>query len=146
MRNSKDILAGLMFIGIALIFGIGSQQYALGTALRMGPAYFPLLASLLLGAFGLAIVVHGFITAGTPFGPVSVRGLVLVLSAPVAFGLTLPGLGLVPATFIAAALGAAASRRTTPIGAVAIAAGLTAFSYVVFVMLVGVSTPAFEFL
>lgn len=139
----KDVAAGLLFIAIALVFGVGSRSYELGSALRMGPAYFPLLASLLLGGLGLAILAKGLFTPGAPFGTVSVRGATLVLAAPVAFGLILPSFGFVPAAFVTAALSAAASRRSGLLATLAIALGLTAFSYVVFVRLLGISTPAF---
>lgn len=139
----KDIVAGLLFIAIALIFGVGSRSYELGAALRMGPAYFPLLASLLLGLLGIAIFLKGLFTTSPPFGRVPVRGAILVLSAPVAFGLVLPSFGFVPAAFLTAALSAAASPRSGLVRVCTIAAGLTVFSYIVFVVLLGVSMPAF---
>ena len=40
--NIRDIGAGLIFIAIGLLFGLGSIGLEIGTALRMGPGYFPL--------------------------------------------------------------------------------------------------------
>jgi hypothetical protein len=36
--NIKDIGAGVIFIAIGLLFGVGALCHELGTALRMGPA------------------------------------------------------------------------------------------------------------
>ena len=43
IKNPKDFLAGLMFIVFGLFFVIGARNYQLGSAARMGPAYFPTL-------------------------------------------------------------------------------------------------------
>ena len=62
IRSIKDFSAGLMFIGIGAVFGIGATQYPMGTAVRMGPAYFPTWLGGLLTLLGLigtvAIVVY----------------------------------------------------------------------------------------
>jgi len=41
IKSPKDFWAGLMFIGFGLFFMIGADNYELGSAARMGPAYFP---------------------------------------------------------------------------------------------------------
>ena len=59
-RALKDILAGGVFIALGLAFGIGSLSYDIGTPLRMGPGYVPLVLGGLLAALGAAIVVEAF--------------------------------------------------------------------------------------
>ena len=58
IKSPKDFWAGLMFIGFGLFFVIWAYaHYQMGTAVRMGPAYFPILLGgllTLLGAFVLA--------------------------------------------------------------------------------------------
>ena len=61
---------------------VGSLSYDVGTPLRMGPGYFPLLVGAILAALGLAVVAQGFIAgargralaAGT--GPIPWRAVI----------------------------------------------------------------------
>jgi hypothetical protein len=63
IKNPKDFWAGLMFIGTGLFFAIGaSVSYQMGTAVRMGPAYFPTALGLLLTALGVIVLLQGLYT------------------------------------------------------------------------------------
>jgi uncharacterized membrane protein len=141
--NVKDIGAGLIFIAIGLLFGLGATNLELGTPLRMGPGYFPLILAGLLVALGLAIVVYGLGHSAT--GPLTVpwRGLVLILPAPVVFGLTVRGLGLAPALALVALISAFASRRMSVSLAVALTVGLTVFCVLVFSLGLGLPLRLF---
>jgi hypothetical protein len=139
-RNSlKDLLAGLIFMGFGLAFGYASLNYSIGTALRMGPGYFPLLLSGLMVLLGIVITVQSFFVGAdeTPLGRVPWLGLVLIIGALVFFGLTVRGLGLAPALFVTTFLSAYASERTGILEALALAAGLVAVSMVIFVWALG---------
>ena len=98
----------------------------------MGPGYFPLILAGLLVALGLAIVGYGFGHAATGSMAVPWRGLVLILSAPVVFGLTVRGLGLVPALALVVVIASFASQRMALWLALALTVGLTAFCVLVF--------------
>ena len=128
----KDLGAGVIFIGIGLLFGVGATDLDLGTALRMGPGYFPLILAGLLVALGLAIVVSGLGHSAADRLRVPWRGLVLILAAPVLFGFTVRGLGLAPALALVALISAFASRRMSVALAVGLSLGLTAFCVLVF--------------
>lgn len=63
VRNGKDFWAGLMFMAIGLGFMIvAMRNYNMGTAVRMGPAYFPTLLGGLQALLGLAIFIRAFAT------------------------------------------------------------------------------------
>jgi uncharacterized membrane protein len=130
--NVKDLGAGLIFIVIGVVFGLGSMGLEIGTALRMGPGYFPLVLAGLLVALGLAIVAQSFGHEATGEFVVPWRGLVLILAVPVVFGLTVRGLGLVPALALVVLISAFASRRMSVPLALALAFGLTLFCVLVF--------------
>ena len=130
--NVKDLGAGVIFIAIGLLFGVGATNLDLGTALRMGPGYFPLILAALLVVLGLAIVVSGLGHTAPDRLAVPWRGLVLILAAPVVFGLTVRGLGLAPALALVALISAFASRRMSVPLAVGLSLGLTAFCVLVF--------------
>jgi hypothetical protein len=130
--NISDIGAGLIFIVIGLLFGLGAMDLELGTPLRMGPGYFPLILAGLLVVLGLVIVVYGLGHAATGRLTVPWRGLVAILAAPVVFGLTVRGLGLAPALALVALISAFASRRMSVALAVGLSLGLTVFCVLVF--------------
>src|SRR4026207_301116 len=61
IKSPKDFWAGLMFIGTGLFFLIWAYAYyQMGTAVRMGPAYFPFVLGGLLAFLGLLVFVGGF--------------------------------------------------------------------------------------
>lgn len=125
--NRKDLSAGLIFILIAVFFGVQASDLAMGTRLRLGPGVFPLILAGLLALLGIIIIIRGLKEADTPSHPVPWRGLALVSAAPVVFGLTARGLGFVPSIILVILLTAFASRRMKPLLAVALAGGLTVF-------------------
>ena len=145
-RAVTDILAGLIFVAFGLAFAIASLRYELGTPLRMGPGYFPLALGAMLALLGLLIVGKGFISSSDAegrLGSVPWRALFLITLAVLFFGLTVRGLGLVPATAVTALLTALASHRTGILAAAAIAAGLTVLCVLVFVLALQLRLPLF---
>jgi putative tricarboxylic transport membrane protein len=130
--NRRDAASGLIFFLIGAAFAIGSRSAEIGTAFRMGPGYFPLLLSFTLMLLGAIILAGSFKGADEPLTLVPVRGLVLVLAAPVIFGLTVRKLGLVPAIILTVILAVYASRRSNILLAGAITLGLTLFCLAVF--------------
>ena len=145
-RAVTDILAGLIFVAFGLAFAIASLRYGLGTPLRMGPGYFPLVLGGILVLLGLLIVGKGFVSspgAEGRLGSVPWRALFLIVLAVLFFGLTVRGLGLVPATAVTALLTALASYRTSILAAVAIAAGLTVLCVLIFVVALQLRLPLF---
>src|SRR5919107_655729 len=58
---APDLLAGGLFIVLGLAFAIGGGRYDVGSALRMGPGYVPLVLGGILTVLGLVIVVQAFL-------------------------------------------------------------------------------------
>ena len=141
--NIRDIGAGLIFIAIGLLFGLGSIRLEIGTALRMGPGYFPLVLAGLLVALGLVIVAHGLRHPTTGRLAIPWRGLVLILAAPVVFGLTVRGLGLVPTLMLVVLISAFASQRMSVPLALVLSAALTLFCVLVFSLGLGLPLRLF---
>src|SRR5688500_8254082 len=133
-RSIKDILSGLIFIGIGLAFGIAAASYEIGTALRMGPGYFPLVLAGAMVVLGAAVLAKGLIAAESDrdLGIVPWRGLVLLMAALIFFGATVRGLGLAPAVFVASFVSALATRDNGPGPALVLAAALTVFCVLIF--------------
>lgn len=134
-RSFTDVLGGGVFVVIGGAFVVASLGYELGTPLRMGPGYFPLVAGGILAALGLAIVAKGLIAGEMlEFGSVPWRAVIVIVAAVVFFGLTVRGLGFAPTVAVTAFLTALASNRIRLLTAVAIAAGLTVASVLIFVV------------
>jgi len=63
IKNGKDFWAGLMFIAFGLGFMIvAMQNYAMGTAVRMGPAYFPTMLGGLCAVLGAMVFFRSFVS------------------------------------------------------------------------------------
>ena len=143
-RAVKDLLAGLAFIAFGLAFAGQALTYDLGSPLRMGPGFFPLLLGGLLILLGAIVMVEGFLDPDeTPIGGVPWRGLILLVAALLFFGTTVKRLGLAPAMFVAVFLAAFASRRTGIVGALVMAFGFTVFCILIFIKGLGVPLPLF---
>jgi hypothetical protein len=54
-----DLLAGGTFVTVGLAFVVASSRYELGSALKMGPGYYPLVLGGLLVALGVGVAVEG---------------------------------------------------------------------------------------
>src|SRR5262245_29107443 len=64
IKSPKDFWAGLMFIGFGLFAVAWSlTHYQMGTAVRMGPGYFPVLLGGLLAVLGAAVFAESLIVA-----------------------------------------------------------------------------------
>jgi len=62
ITNGKDFWAGLMFIAFGGGFMYISGNYAMGTAVRMGPAYFPTVLGGMLMALGAMVLFRAFVS------------------------------------------------------------------------------------
>jgi hypothetical protein len=134
-RSVPDVLAGGIFILIGGAFVVGSLGYELGTPLRMGPGAFPLLVGATMAALGLAIVIRGLVAGEVlSFGPIPWRAIAVIVLAVLFFGVTVRRLGFVPASAVTAFLTTLASPRIRLLTAVAVAAGLTVASTLIFVV------------
>jgi hypothetical protein len=62
ITNGKDFWAGLMFIAFGLAFMIVARDYSMGTAVRMGPAYFPMVLGGIQAVLGAIVLFRGFVS------------------------------------------------------------------------------------
>ena len=84
-------------------------------------------------AFGMLILLNALKTEGGPgIGGIAWRGIVFILPAPIFFGLTVRGLGFVPAIFLTTLIAGLASFKMRLPWALALAVVVTIFSTLVF--------------
>ncbi len=143
IRHPKDFWTGIIF----LFFGLGAvyigQDYAMGSAGRMGPAYFPSVLGTLLAVIGLIGIIRSFIVVGEPIGRFYMKELLMILTAILLFGFLMRGAGLVPAILVLIFLSAYAGPKFNLKEVTFLAVGLAIFAVVVFVKLLGLPMAAF---
>ena len=84
IKNGKDFWAGMMYLGFGLYFAIYARNYNMGTALRMGPGYFPIVLSWMLVGFGGIVIARSFFSKlESPFHLFTVRIPLLIASVAV---------------------------------------------------------------
>ncbi|HYX63416.1 MAG TPA: tripartite tricarboxylate transporter TctB family protein [Burkholderiales bacterium] len=99
IKSPKDFWAGLMFGATGLFFSLWAMEfYQMGTAVRMGPAYFPAVLGFLLVALGAIIMAQSFAVDGPEVPRFNFRPLILVTLATIAYGYLMKPLGIVGAT------------------------------------------------
>ena len=140
-RNNRDFWAGAMLIatGGAAIFL--ARDYAFGTALRMGPGYFPSVLGGLMILFGVYLVATGLRSNEKIEGGWSLRALVVLPLSLVLFGLLMESAGFVPALLVLIVGSAAASSEFRLVEALALAVGLTVFAVGLLIWGLGLPYP-----
>jgi len=88
IKAPKDFWAGLMFIGFGAFFMIWAlTHYQMGTAVRMGPAYFPAVLGGLMLFLGLLVLIESFAMEGPPLTlPFNIVHLIVAVLVYVALG------------------------------------------------------------
>ncbi len=141
IRNPKDFWAGFIYATVGLAAIIIGRDYGMGTASKMGPAYFPSVLGGLLVLIGLIAIVRSFLRPGEPLGSFAYRGAALVLGSTVLFGALVRGAGVVIALLVLVIMSAYASIKFRWWPSIAIAIVLVVFSVLIFIKGLGVPLP-----
>ena len=110
VKSQRDFWAGLMFISVGLFFVVvaaGTPEfidklfgtklipgYQIGSAVRMGPAYFPIVLGGLLAVLGVMVLVDSLVEEGEPVAKFHFRPLLFLAASSLAFAYLLKPLGL----------------------------------------------------
>jgi hypothetical protein len=132
VKGAKDLVAGLLFIVIGGAAALTAWHYPIGSALRMGPGYFPFLAGCGLTIVGAFVAVRGLARRDQAVEPVHLRPLVLVLTAVALFALLVDRLGLAITVPLVVAVCYLANQRPRPVELLVLAALLTVIAVMVF--------------
>jgi len=103
IKSKKDLYSGLMFIALGAFFALWANNYPMGTAVRMGPAYFPTILGWATAALGVIIAIRGFTIPDVDPTKTQIRPLLLILASAVLYGLLMDvfSFGFIPAVFVA---------------------------------------------
>jgi putative tricarboxylic transport membrane protein len=139
--NNKDVWAGLLLIAIGAAAMFMARNYGFGTALRMGPGFFPILLGGLLIMFGIYMLASGLRQPEKIAGPWSLRALVILPLSLILFGVLMEHGGFVPAMLVLIFGSATASTEFKFVEVLLFSLGLTALSVAVFVWALGLPYP-----
>ena len=99
-RNNRDFWAGLFFILIGAAAMIISRDYPMGSALRMGPGYFPTVLGGIVVVFGIYVLIKGVINNEKVVGNWSIRALIVLPIATWIFGVMMENVGFILALVV----------------------------------------------
>jgi len=137
---TQEFWAGALFVALGGASMAVARHYDIGTTMRMGPGYFPVLLGAALILLGGASCVRTWLAGdGTPIGPVQVRSVLLVTISAAGFALLLETAGLAAAVFATAFLACLGGRNFRLGESLAIAAALVVFTTLLFVYGLGLS-------
>lgn len=131
--NNKDFLAGLLFSAIAITALIMGRDFAVGSALRMGPGYFPRGLGIILLLFGVAIALRGLRLPAPVEGGWGWKPLAFILASIVAFAWLMDHLGLIPAIVVMFFIAALAGHEFRFVEVAVLAAIMSVFAVGVFI-------------
>jgi hypothetical protein len=141
IRAPKDFWSGAMFLAFALVTVLAARGYSMGTAGRMGPAYFPMLLGFVLAGLGAVLLVRSFVIDGEPLSDLHLRPLGIIIVAVCLFALSLETLGLVVSLAVVVLVVAWAGDDVRIGQTLALATFLIAFSVGVFVYALKLPLP-----
>jgi putative tricarboxylic transport membrane protein len=137
VRGGVDFWSGLLLVAIAsaALFYISSLE--IGTALDMGPGYFPLMIAAVLAVMGAVLVVRGLAVEGPEVPPMNLRAGALILGSFLVFALLLDRFGLVVAILAQTVVASFASRESVLWQSLLFGAAMAAGSVALFIWLLG---------
>ena len=139
LRNNKDFLAGLLMLSFGAIGLYLALDYPFGSALRMGPGYFPRVLSAIIMAFGVFVLARGIVNTEKVQGVWGWKPLFFIVGALVAFGWIMNRYGLIPAIVVMFFIAAFGGHEFKILEVIILAVVMCAFAVGVFVY--GLSLP-----
>jgi hypothetical protein len=141
IRNPRDFWSGVIFILFGLAAVIIGRDYSMGSAGRMGPAYFPTILGAILTVIGAIGVLRSLVSRGEVLEKFAVKQTALVLAGTVLFGLLMRNAGLVAATVLLVLLSGFASIKFRVGPYLLLAIGMAGFCVLVFIKALGLPMP-----
>ena len=133
--NLSDLGGGALLLVVGALGVYLTQDLPMRSGARLGPGAMPLGVSLIVAAFGAALVLRAWLVREAPPTGWRLRPALAVSVAIVAFAFTIERGGLVLASLLLAALAVAARPRPRLIEAAIYIPALVAFTVLVFKIL-----------
>jgi hypothetical protein len=111
ITSPEDFWSGIMFISFGALAIYIAQDYPMGSAMRMGPGYFPTGIGIGLIGLGLVIAVNGFRLTGAPIGSFPWRAMLFLAVGFASFAWGIDHLGFVLALAVLIMLSSLAGKE-----------------------------------
>jgi hypothetical protein len=111
IRNQEDFWAGLLFIGIGIVAVVVASDYPMGSAMRMGPGYFPTYLGAIMIVLGALVSLFSFSMEEATVTPFAWKAAILLSVSFLVFGWGIDHIGFIPSLFALLVLCAAAGKR-----------------------------------
>jgi hypothetical protein len=141
VKDQRDFWSGILFIAFGCAGLWIGRSYAVGTLVRMGPGFFPMMMSLALAGVGGFLLARSLVVAGEPLERSAIWPQLLILGAIVAFGLLIERVGIAVAVMAVAAVSGIAAQGLRWFELIALALAMSAISVALFVYLLGQPIP-----
>ena len=141
LRNNKDFWGGVMLIGIGTAAMLIARDYRFGSALRMGPGFFPTVLGGILVVFGICIMAVGLRNNEKIQEHMSLRALIILPLSLVMFGKLMEYAGFLPALTALVFVSALSGKEFKLIEILLVAIVLTLVSVAVFIWGLGLPIP-----
>ena len=111
ITSPEDFWSGIMFVAFGALAIYIAQDYPMGSAMRMGPGYFPTGIGIALIALGLMIGASGFRSKGEPIGAFPWRAMLFLAVGFASFAWGIDHLGFIISLAILIFLASLAGRE-----------------------------------
>lgn len=111
IRSEADFWAGIMFIGFGVLAIVISRDYPIGSAMRMGPGYFPTWIGAIMVLLGAIISATAFKVTGEKVGKFAWKPMIMLSIAFCTFAWGIDHIGFIPSLVIMIFLSALAGRE-----------------------------------
>ncbi|MEC7763147.1 MAG: tripartite tricarboxylate transporter TctB family protein [Pseudomonadota bacterium] len=147
-ERNRDLLGGLALV----IIGLGAAVRA-GTTLRMGslgnmgPGFFPTVLGVALAVCGGIILAQTVVRRVGPgaIARVNLRAILCIIGAVAVFAIAIRPLGLLLTAFLSVVVAGLADPRTKLVTLIILGVGLSATSWLVFIVALGMPLSALPF-
>jgi len=143
-RNNRDFWAGVVYIALGAAGMWIARDYPFGSALRMGPGYFPTVLGGMMIAFGIAVLLMGVSNNEKMKGTWSWRALIMLPIATGVFGFVMEEWGFLPAMLLLIPMAAASGNQFKWGEVILLTIGLTVLCTLVFIYGLGLPYPLFK--
>ena len=141
LRRNRDFWAGMMLIGIGAAAMLIARGYHFGSALRMGPGFFPIILGGILIGFGICVMAVGLRSGEKIRGSLSLRVMILLPLSLILFGILMERAGFIPALVALIFVSAASGREFKFVEVLLLTALLTVASGALFIWGLGLPYP-----
>jgi hypothetical protein len=143
IKSQEDFWAGLMFIGFGLTAIVVATDYPMGSAMRMGPGYFPTYLGAIMIVLGAIIAFRSTVVKGEGIRAFGWRGLFFLSLAFFSYGLMIDNfdLGFIPSIAAVVLLSALAGREFRLVETLLLMAVLVAGTTALFIYGLGLPYP-----